>query len=124
MPSRLLCIDDVADIREIVALALEDDFEVHLAASGAEGLALFDDLRPDLVLLDVMMPGMDGPTTLRLLRERPAGAQLPVVFFTAKVQPQDVAAWRALGALDVIAKPFDPIALPARLQALSARPPR
>ena len=73
---------------------------------------------PDLILLDVMMPGMDGPSTLRSLRALPAVSGIPVVFLTAKVQPSEVAHLRSLGALDVIAKPFDPMKLSDQLRAI------
>ena len=81
------------------------------------------DFAPDLVLLDVMMPDMDGPATLRALRQLPGMAALPVVFMTAKVQPQEVAEYRARGALDVIAKPFDPMTLAAQVREIWARQP-
>ena len=73
---------------------------------------------PDMVLLDVMMPGMDGPSTLKALRERPLLAQVPVAFMTAKVQPPEVVHYKALGALDVITKPFDPMTLAAQVRAV------
>ena len=73
---------------------------------------------PDLVLLDVMMPGMDGPTTLGHLRERPEFTDIPVVFITAKVQATEVEYFKSLGAVDVIAKPFDPVTLASQVQAI------
>ncbi|RYY83161.1 MAG: response regulator, partial [Comamonadaceae bacterium] len=75
---------------------------------------------PDLLLLDVMMPGMDGPTTLARLRERPGTARTPVVFMTAKVQASEIEHYKALGALGVVTKPFDPMGLAAQVQALWA----
>lgn len=114
---RVLYVEDDPDIREVATMALEltGELELCVCASGADALADGPAFAPDLILLDVMMPGMDGPTTLARLRESPALAETPVVFMTAKVQSQEVAALRAMGALDVIAKPFDPMQLASRL---------
>ena len=110
---KIMYVDDEADIRTIVQFALEDeeDFELRICASGQEALSTVGGYQPDLVLLDVMMPGMDGPTTLQRLHEQPNLERLPIVFVTAKVQPQEVAHFKAIGAIDVIAKPFDPMSL-------------
>lgn len=110
---RILYIEDEPDIQRVVKLALEalGGFTVELCSSGAEALRRAPDLAPDLILLDVMMPEMDGPTALRLLRQIPALAQTPVIFMTAKVQPDEIAHFKAMGALAVIAKPFDPMTL-------------
>jgi len=109
----LLYVDDEPDIREIVemALGLVDKLCVHTCASGERALRVIPTLKPDLVLLDVMMPAMDGPTALCRMRADPALAPHPVVFVTAKAMPQEVAHFRRLGAAGVIAKPFDPMAL-------------
>lgn len=117
---RILYVEDEPDIQQIARLALElvGKFTVHVCSSGAEALADAPAFNPDLILLDVMMPGMDGPTTLKALREIPATARTPVVFMTAKVQPNEVAQYRALGALDVITKPFDPMTLPDAIRAI------
>lgn len=122
---RILYIEDEADIQTIARLALESigGFVVETCSSGREGLDRVADFAPDLVLLDVMMPDMDGPATLRALRQLPGMAALPVVFMTAKVQPQEVAEYRARGALDVIAKPFDPMTLAAQVREIWARQP-
>lgn len=114
---RVLYIEDDPDIREVATVALElmGGLELCVCSSGAAALAEGPAFAPDLILLDVMMPGMDGPTTLARLRESPVLAETPVVFMTAKVQPLEVAALRAMGALDVIAKPFDPMQLASRL---------
>jgi len=101
-----------------MSLELVGDFEVELAVSGAEGLAKAGSLLPDLILLDVMMPGMDGPATLRALREQPRTSGIPVIFMTAKVQSHEIAQYLALGALGVIAKPFDPMSLPDQVRRL------
>lgn len=110
---RILLVDDEADIRTVARLALEavGGFEVHECASGFAAAAAIADYAPQLVLMDVMMPGQDGMETLKVLRATPGLAQVPVVFMTAKVQPQEVALLRGLGAVDVIAKPFDPMTL-------------
>lgn len=117
MPSeplvRILYVEDDADIRMIGKFALENvgGFVVTDCESGEEALASAPGFAPQLLLLDVMMPDMDGPTTLARLREQPATAATPVVFMTAKVQPQEVQRYRELGAIDVISKPFDPMTL-------------
>ncbi len=118
---RLMYVDDEADIRTIVEFALEDDFEIALCASGSEALARVAEFRPDLILLDVMMPGMDGPSTLQALRLLPGFEQTPVAFITAKVQPQEVTALKAAGAVGVIAKPFDPMTLSEQVRSLWAQ---
>jgi len=116
----ILYVDDEPDIREIVHMALTEAgaLTVHLCGSGQEALERLPQLKPDFVLLDVMMPGMDGPMTLRRMREDPALARIPVGFMTAKAMPQEVARFRALGAIGVIAKPFDPMRLAQQVTAL------
>jgi diguanylate cyclase (GGDEF)-like protein len=116
----ILYVDDEPDLRIIVqaALSLAEGLTVHTAASGAQGLDMARELRPDLLLLDVMMPGLDGPGTLRLLRADPALAGIPVMFMTAKSTVQDVQRLRALGAMAVIAKPFDPMQLSRQVLTL------
>ena len=103
--SRILYVDDEADIREVAQMALEIDpqFEVRTCASGADGVEQAIAWRPDLILLDVMMPVMDGPAVLRLLQESPATASIPVVFITARTQAEEVAALEKLGGRGVIA---------------------
>src|SRR5262245_5812272 len=117
---RILLVDDEADIRQIVRLALESlgGFKIHECTSGLGVPKGIEDFSPQLILMDVMMPGQDGPETLKALRENKALPHIPVVFMTAKVQPQEVAALRSLGALDVIAKPFDPMALPQTVKKI------
>ncbi len=111
--SRILYVEDEPDIQAVAKLALEavGGYTLETANSGAEAVAKAPGYQPDLILLDVMMPGMDGPTTLAELRKLPETAHTPVIFMTAKVQPQEVAHYKSLGALDVIAKPFDPMSL-------------
>ena len=110
---RILLVDDEADIRQVARLALEavGGFQVRECASGLAAPRAVEEFAPQLILMDVMMPGQDGVETLKALRAGPATARVPVVFMTAKVQPQEISAFRALGALDVIAKPFDPMTL-------------
>ncbi|RST30689.1 response regulator [Sphingomonas ginkgonis] len=120
MTSKILYVDDEADIRELACFALEldSDFDVRDCGSGADALELVADWRPDLVLLDVMMPAMDGPTTLARLREGPGTmADVPVVFITARTQTAEVEHLRSLGAVGVIGKPFDPMTLAGQVRA-------
>jgi CheY-like chemotaxis protein len=110
---RILFVEDDPDIQVVAAMALESlgGFAVLSCGSGDEALSRVSEFSPDLVLLDVMMPGMDGLATLQALRRRPDTAGTPVVFMTARVQAQEIARYRELGAADVIAKPFDPMTL-------------
>jgi CheY-like chemotaxis protein len=110
---RILHVDDEPDIREIVdlSLGLSPEFEVHACASGEEAIAAAAEWSPILILLDVMMPGMDGPTTLTHLRQNPKTSDIPVLFMTARAQTREVEHFRSLGAQGVISKPFDPMAL-------------
>lgn len=119
----VLHVDDEDDIREVAAFALELDPGISLtsAASGQAALSVLDGgLRPDVILLDVMMPHLDGPGTLGRLRERPEHVQTPVIFMTARAQSGEVGHYRALGALDVIIKPFDPMTLAKDVRAILA----
>lgn len=110
---RALVIDDEADMRELARVFLELDgrFDVVATSSGAEGLALARRDLPDVILLDYMMPEMDGPATMRELAADAVTGGIPVIFLTAKSDPSAEQALRRLGALAVIAKPFDPGAL-------------
>jgi CheY-like chemotaxis protein len=114
---RILIIDDEADIREVAALSLETvaGWEVVAASSGAQGLAVAIRELPDAILLDVMMPGMDGPTTFRELRKNPATAHIPVLLLTAKVQSSDQRRFADLGVNAILFKPFDPLTLYAQI---------
>ena len=118
--SRILYVEDEPDIRFVAEMALQavGGFTVITCASGEEALGAAPEARADLLLLDVMMPGMDGPGTLKALRALPATAHTPVIFMTAKVQAAEVAVYKALGALEVIAKPFDPMTLAAQIQRI------
>ena len=121
----VLYVDDEPDIRQIVqlSLGLAPGLTIHTGESGEQALALALALQPDLVLLDVMMPGLDGPGTLARMRAEPSLARFPVVFMTAKAMPQEVARFRELGAVGVIAKPFDPMKLADQVFAIWERIP-
>lgn len=117
---KVLLIDDEEDIREIGEFALQavGGFCVTLAASGAEGVHRAAEALPDVILLDVMMPGLDGQDTFRQLRSQESTSHIPVVFLTARVQRADIERLLALGATGVIAKPFDPVTLAAEIRTL------
>lgn len=117
---RILYVEDDPDIQVIAKLALIDlgGFSVTACASGTEAVAAFAEAKPQLVLLDVMMPGMDGPETMQELRKQPGGEHIPVVFMTAKVQAHEVSHYLDMGAAGVIRKPFDPMTLAEQIRAL------
>lgn len=116
----ILYVEDEPDIRTLVQMALEylGGYRLTLCNSGPEALATLERVQPDLALLDVMMPGMDGPTLMGRIHALPGLEALPVVFVTAKAYPQEIQHFKALGAIGVIAKPFDPMQLPGQLQQL------
>ncbi len=118
--SKILLVDDEPDIRRIGQISLEHvgKWIVVQAQSGLQALSLAAHEQPDVILLDVMMPDLDGPGTFARLREDPATAGIPVIFMTAKAQPHEVASYRALGAAGVIAKPFDPMTLPRDVRSI------
>jgi CheY-like chemotaxis protein len=101
-----------------MALEALGSYTVETASSGTDGLSAVNRFAPDLILLDVMMPGMTGPEVITTLKADQETASIPVVFMTAKVQPSEVARLRELGALEVIAKPFDPMALASTIQGI------
>ncbi|MDP3518334.1 MAG: response regulator [Pseudohongiella sp.] len=117
---RIIYIEDDPDIQDIVRFVLEDlaGFTVHFCSSGDTAVREAAAFGPDLILLDVMMAGMDGPTTLAALRTQPSLAKTPAVFMTAKAMPSEVTRLKTLGVLDVITKPFDAPNLAKRLQTL------
>lgn len=116
---QVLHVDDEPDIREVaeISLGLDPDFRVRSCGSGKEALAAAAEWQPDLILLDVMMPVMDGPATLVRLREDPRTAGIPVIFMTARAQAREVDRFRSLGAVGVIPKPFDPMTLAASVRS-------
>lgn len=120
---RISYVEDEADIRAITELALKTlgGFELDISVNGVEALTRIPRYKPDLILLDVMMPGMTGPDVLKELSTHPDCGRVPVIFMTAKVRPSDMDGYRELGALDVIPKPFDPMGLPDRLRGTWAQ---
>jgi len=114
---RILIIDDEDDIREVAALSLETvaGWQVFTANCGSQGLARAIEHQPDAILLDVMMPGMDGPSTFRELRKNPATARIPVLLLTAKVQSSDQRRFADLGVEAILLKPFDPLTLSTQI---------
>jgi CheY-like chemotaxis protein len=123
MSRKVLIIDDEDDIREVETLTLETmgDFHVISAANGLDGLARAAAEQPDLILLDVMMPGLDGTATYERLKQSPATRSIPIIFMTAKVQAAERQKLAELGPLGIIAKPFDPMTLVDQLLALLDR---
>ena len=117
---KVLIVDDEPDIRRIAKLGLSrvGGMEVVEAANGMEALVRAKEDKPDAVLLDVMMPGLDGPSTLARLREDPATSAIPVVFLTAKAIASEVDRLKSLGAAGVLTKPFDPMTLARELRAV------
>jgi CheY-like chemotaxis protein len=118
--AKILCIEDEPDIRAIAKLALETvgGLVVETCESGREALTKVAAIAPDLILLDVMMPGMDGPSTFNALRALPEVRDIPIAFMTAKVQSSEVERYTQMGAIGVISKPFDPMALAATVKSL------
>ncbi|HEY9789225.1 MAG TPA: response regulator [Candidatus Obscuribacterales bacterium] len=117
MVSKILLVDDDPGIRFIASISLVEvgKFEALMVESGRKALEVVSDFRPDVILLDVMMPGLDGPATFELLRKKPGIAQVPIIFITAKVQKHEVQSYYNLGAAGVLLKPFDPITLPQQI---------
>ena len=118
-PIRILHVDDEPDIREVVdmSLGLNPEFQVRACSSGAEAIATAAEWSPRLILLDVMMPGMDGPATLTQLRKNPQTTAIPVLFMTARAQTREVEHFIALGAQGAISKPFEPMTLASQVQS-------
>lgn len=120
---RLLYVEDEPDIRAVAQVALQHigGFELLVCESGEQAVREAVAFAPDLILLDVMMPGLDGPGTLRALRNLAELRAVPVAFMTAKVQPNEVTQFIAMGAVGVIAKPFDPMTLGDQVRAMWER---
>jgi two-component system alkaline phosphatase synthesis response regulator PhoP len=118
----LLVVDDEDDIREVAGLSLDltEGWTVLKAKGGAAGLELATSSHPDAILLDVMMPDWDGPTTLRALQGRETTESIPVIFLTAKVQESDRQRFMQMGVRGIIAKPFDPLTLGQQIKSLLA----
>jgi two-component system OmpR family response regulator len=125
-PLHVLHVEDDPDIRLIAGMALELDDQIRVRSVGS-GTAALDLLRqggwqPDLLLLDMMMPEMDGTGLAEKIAEIDGLSAVPVVFMTARAQPQDVRRYLGAGSLGLIVKPFDPLTLAAKLRALLAPP--
>lgn len=116
----VLYVDDDPDICEVVqtTLHLIGGLDVYTAGSGEAAIDLALELLPDVILMDVMMPDLDGPTTFKRMRDSPLIAHIPVIFMTAKVMPEEVTQLLGSGAIGVIGKPFDPLGLCAELLVL------
>ena len=118
MSARVLVVDDVeANVKLLEAKLSSEYFDVLSAYNGRSALQIADSELPDVILLDVMMPGLDGPATLAALRASDRTADIPVVFLTAKAMPDEIARLLGLGVRGVLQKPFDPMTLPAQLKA-------
>ncbi|MGO8975887.1 MAG: response regulator [Steroidobacteraceae bacterium] len=120
---RILLVDDEPEIREVVdvSLGLDREFRMRACASGADALVMAAQWSPSLILLDVMMPLMDGPTTLANLRKNPRTAHIPVVFLTARTQTAEIEHFISLGAQGVLSKPFNPMTLATSVRSYLPR---
>ena len=118
--NKIMLVEDEPDIQAIARLSLESvgGFQLLVCGSGEEALSKIASYLPDMILLDVMMPGMDGLETLGHIRDMPDQQDTPVVFMTAKAQPQEVRQYMDIGAADVITKPFDPMLLPTTINGI------
>lgn len=121
MSRKVLIVDDEKSIREILEMSLEDEWTVVTATSGQDGIDVASREKPDLILLDRMMPGMDGLTTLEKLRSNPDTADIPVIFLTARVQTRDMADYQGLHVLGVLSKPFDPMTITDEINEMLGR---
>lgn len=120
---KILHVEDEPDIREITAISLANDPDIELrqASSGVEALEILaDGPMPDIILLDVVMPGIDGPSLLARVRTLPGHEHTPVIFMTARTQPQERGRYIALGAIGVVSKPFDPLTLGQQIRDILA----
>ncbi|MBN9618097.1 MAG: two-component system response regulator [Acidobacteriales bacterium 59-55] len=117
---RILIIDDEDDIREVAALSLEATagWHIFMASSGLEGISVASAEQPDAILMDVMMPGVDGPATFRRMQEDPTVAHIPVILLTAKVQGVDQRRFASLGVTGILFKPFDPLTLAQQISEI------
>lgn len=117
---KIMHVEDDPSIQMVARVALEavGGFTVCTCSSGHEALQQYATFQPQLVLLDVMMPGMDGPSTLKQLQQQQDLRLVPVVFMTAKVQSSEIESYKALGASDVVVKPFDPMTLSSQINQI------
>jgi CheY-like chemotaxis protein len=120
---KILYVEDEGDIQDVARLSLEDvgGFILNVCDSGEAALKVAQEFEPDLLLLDVMMPGMDGPATLSALRKVPGIEHTPAIFMTAKVMKSEIERYKEMGALDVISKPFDPMTLSEQIRDIWKR---
>ena len=116
----ILCIDDERDILDIAKFALETlgHYRLHICCGGKEAMRDAPSMRPDMILIDVMMPGMDGIEVFKALRQVPALTDVPIAFMTARVQPSEMLRYLEMGAEGIIPKPFDPMTLPGAVESL------
>ena len=117
---KILYVEDQKDIQMIAKAALETigEYELMICSSGIEALAQIVEFKPDLLLLDVMMPGMDGPATLKEIKKRDDVKNIPVIFMTAKVLPSEIDQLMSMGAISIVPKPFDPVTLANNIQQI------
>lgn len=117
---KILYAEDEVDVQTVVELTIQtmSDYQIKICNNGKELLDLVDEYNPDLILLDVMMPEMDGPTTFKNLQENPKTKNIPIIFMTAKAQVHEVEKFKETGALGVITKPFDPMTLCDEIQEI------
>ncbi len=117
---KIMIVEDEPDIRKLIELSLVKvgKLEVIVCASGEQALAKVEQEKPDLILLDVMMPGMDGVMTIRELKKRDSSCNIPVIFLTAKAQREEIASLLKTGAIEVITKPFDPLTLAEQVKKI------
>jgi two-component system, OmpR family, response regulator len=117
--NKILVVDDDANICRLAQVALEriGGFDVEVFSSGQEVLACLPQTMPDVIILDLMMPGLDGLAVLERIKNNPATAAIPVILMTAKIDPEQIIDSKALGALGVIEKPFEPVKLPQQILA-------
>jgi len=120
--SKILYVEDEPDIAQVARLALETigGFSIEMCENGQIALDKGPGFEPDLILMDVMMPEMDGPSALQAMKNMPELKDVPVIFMTAKVQPVEIEEYKALGAVDVIPKPFDPMTLAEQVKQVWA----
>lgn len=118
----ILYVEDEIDIQIIAKIALSDigGFSLEICSSGNEAIEKAKEFTPDLILLDVMMPKLDGPQTLLELRKINNTKDTPIIFMTAKVQANEIEYYKSLGAIDVISKPFDPVSLAQKIKDIMA----
>jgi len=118
--NKILYVEDEPDIRDIAKLVLESvgGFNVCVATGGQEALNMIEEFNPDMILLDAMMPDMDGPATFIGIRELEQFKEIPIAFLTAKLMESDISYFLSMGAIGVIAKPFDPMTLSNQVREL------